>query len=295
VTGVQTCALPISDESAQLDAFGTVLDALAGQPVTLRTFDIGGDKFASSLTLPEELNPMLGLRAVRLAMSRPELFLEQLRAMVRAAARGPVRVMVPMIATVGELRWVRARLAEACDQVRAAGHPVPEALPLGVMIEVPGAALLADHFARESAFMSIGTNDLIQYTLAVDRSSRSLAHLASPFDPAVLRLIDGVVRAGARHACPVSVCGAMAAEPLPALLLLGLGVRDFSMAVFDIPEMREVFRRVSAVEARAVATAALELDDADTIEERVRAAFAPRLHDLLDAELDAPAPREGAS
>ncbi len=283
------------DESAQLDAFGTVLDALAGQPVTLRTFDIGGDKFASSLTLPEELNPMLGLRAVRLAMSRPELFLEQLRAMVRAAARGPVRVMVPMIATVGELRWVRARLAEACDQVRAAGHPVPEALPLGVMIEVPGAALLADHFARESAFMSIGTNDLIQYTLAVDRSSRSLAHLASPFDPAVLRLIDGVVRAGARHACPVSVCGAMAAEPLPALLLLGLGVRDFSMAVFDIPEMREVFRRVSAVEARAVATAALELDDADTIEERVRAAFAPRLHDLLDAELDAPAPREGAS
>jgi phosphotransferase system enzyme I (PtsI) len=283
------------DESAQLDAFGTVLDALVDQPVTLRTFDIGGDKFASSLTLPEELNPMLGLRAVRLAMSRPELFLEQLRAMVRAAARGPVRVMVPMIATVAELRWVRARLEEASDQVRAAGHPTPESLPLGVMIEVPGAALLADHFAREAAFMSIGTNDLIQYTLAVDRSSRRLAHLASSFDPAVLRLIDGVVRAGARHGCPVSVCGAMAAEPLPALLLLGLGVRDFSMAVFDIPEMREVFRRVSAAEARAVATVALELDDAAAIEERVRAAFAARLHDLLDAELDDPASIEGAS
>jgi phosphotransferase system enzyme I (PtsI) len=284
----------LPDEAAQLAAFRSAIEgvrpadasvATSSPPITLRTFDIGGDKFASSLTLPDELNPMLGLRAVRLAMSRADLFLEHLRAMVRATAHGSVRIMVPMVTTIEELRWARAQLQEAVRQVVEQGCDVAAEIPLGVMIEVPGAALLADHFAREAAFMSIGTNDLIQYTLAVDRSSRRLAHLASPFDPSIARLIDGVVRAGARHGCPVSVCGAMAGDPLGALLLLGLGVREFSMAISDIPELREVFRRVSTDEARELALRALELDSARAVEALFVDAFSERLHDLLESDL----------
>ena len=269
-------------EEEQLVAFRAVLEAMpADAPVVLRTFDIGGDKFASTFKMPIELNPMLGLRAVRLALLRPEVFLEHLRAMVRASAFGDVRIMVPMVSSVGELKWVRQMLDKAIEQVRSSGGRVAEHIPLGVMIEVPSAAVLADHFARHAEFMSIGTNDLIQYTLAVDRSSRRLAYLASPFDPSILRLIERVVSAGARFDCPVSVCGAMAGDPLSALLLLGLGVREFSMEVSAIPEIRETFRRVTLEEAERVAERALELDSADDIERVVAEAFAIRLHDLI--------------
>lgn len=273
---------PTEDE--QLAAFRDVLGAMERLPVVLRTFDIGGDKFVSTFKLPPELNPMLGLRAVRLAMTRPEVFLEHLRAMVRAAAFGDVRLMVPMVSALDELRWARKMLETACQQLRDRGEIVPEHLPLGVMIEVPAAAVLADHFAREAAFMSIGTNDLIQYTLAVDRSSRRLAHLASPFNPATIRLIDRVVRAGERYQCPVSVCGAMAGDPLAAVLLLGLGVREFSMEVSAIPEIRETFRRVSVEEAQRVAERALDLSSADEVDRLVVETFAPRLHDILAGE-----------
>jgi phosphotransferase system enzyme I (PtsI) len=269
-------------EEEQLVAFRAVLEAMpADAPVVLRTFDIGGDKFASTFKMPIELNPMLGLRAVRLALLRPEVFLEHLRAMVRASAFGDVRIMVPMVSSVGELKWVRQMLDKAIEQVKSSGGRVAEHIPLGVMIEVPSAAVLADHFARHAEFMSIGTNDLIQYTLAVDRSSRRLAYLASPFDPSILRLIERVVSAGARFDCPVSVCGAMAGDPLSALLLLGLGVREFSMEVSAIPEIRETFRRVTLEEAERVAERALELDSADDIERVVAEAFAIRLHDLI--------------
>ncbi len=273
---------PTEDE--QLAAFRGVLDAMPDLPVVLRTFDIGGDKFVSTFKLPPELNPMLGLRAVRLAMTRPEVFLEHLRAMIRAAAFGDVRIMVPMVSALDELRWARKMVETACEQLRERGEAVPDSISLGVMIEVPAAAVLADHFAREAAFLSIGTNDLIQYTLAVDRSSRRLAHLASPFNPATLRLIERVVRAGHDYQCPVSVCGAMAGDPLAAVLLLGLGVREFSMEVSAIPEIRETFRRVSVEEAQRIAERALDLSSAGEVDTLVVETFAPRLHDILAGE-----------
>ncbi|MBW2459243.1 MAG: phosphoenolpyruvate--protein phosphotransferase, partial [Deltaproteobacteria bacterium] len=211
-------------EEEQLAAFGKVIERMEGLPVTLRIFDIGGDKFITTFRLPHELNPMLGLRAVRLALAERDLLLEQLRAMVRASALGPVRILVPLVATLEELAAVKEALAEARADVAARGEPMAEHIPLGVMIEVPSAALIADRFAVEADFLSIGTNDLVQYTLAIDRSNRALAYLASPYEPAVLRLIDGVIRAGRDHDCPVSLCGEMASSPLGALLLVGFGL-----------------------------------------------------------------------
>lgn len=275
-------ALPTEDE--QLSIFKSALTAMRGRPLTLRTFDLGGDKFTSTFRLPHELNPMLGLRAVRLALTRPEVFREHLRAMVRASAFGDVRIMVPMVAGLSELRKVRDMLERAMDEVRAAGEPVADTIPLGVMIEVPSAAVLADQFAREAAFMSIGTNDLVQYTLAVDRASRRLAYLASPFDPAIVRLIHNVVRAGAEHECPVSVCGAMAADPLAVILLMGLGIRELSMEPGAIAEIREVIRRTGYEEAREIAMTALNLSTADDVEHSIAEVFAPRLYDILSGE-----------
>ncbi|HTJ82009.1 MAG TPA: phosphoenolpyruvate--protein phosphotransferase [Polyangiaceae bacterium] len=281
---------PTEDE--QTAAFKAVVDAMPASPIILRTFDVGGDKFATTFKLPVELNPMLGLRAVRLAVSRPEVFLEHLRAMVRAASYvaalgegGEVRVMIPMVSTIGELRWARQMLDRAIAQLCERGEAPPPHIPLGVMIEVPAAALLAEHFAREAEFLSIGTNDLIQYSLAVDRASRRLAHLASPFDPSIARLISNVVQAGDRHGRSVSVCGAMAGDPLTALLLLGLGVREFSMEVAALAEIRETFRRASVAEAEDVAARALEVGTADEVESLLVEAFGTRLADILSGEV----------
>ncbi len=188
------------------------------------------------------------------------------------------------MAGLTELRKVRVLLERAIDEVRAAGHATADSIPMGVMIEVPSAALLADQFAREAAFMSIGTNDLVQYTLAVDRASRRLAYLASPFDPSIARLVHNVVRAGQEHGCPVSVCGAMAADPLGALLLMGLGVRELSMEPGALAEVREVIRRSTYEEAHGVALRALDCATADEVELALAEAFAPRLYDILSGE-----------
>jgi phosphotransferase system enzyme I (PtsI) len=273
---------PTEDE--QYEIFRAVVEATRPMPVTLRTFDIGGDKFASTFKVPPEMNPMLGLRAVRLALSRPDVFLEHLRAMVRASAHGEVKIMVPMVASLVELREVRALLGRARQEVLARGQACADDIPLGVMIEVPAAAVTVDLFAQEAAFLSLGTNDLIQYALAVDRTSRSLAYLASPFHPAILRMIAGVLRAGEEWERPVSICGAMASDPLAAIVLLGLGVRDFSMEAAAIPEIKETLRRVRLAEAVAVAAEVMRLRTAEEIEHAVAAAFAPRLYDLLAGE-----------
>jgi phosphotransferase system enzyme I (PtsI) len=270
---------PTEDE--QYEIFRAVVEASRPKPVTLRTFDIGGDKFASTFKVPPEMNPMLGLRAVRLALSRRDVFLEHLRAMVRASAHGDVKIMVPMVASLVELREVRALLARAQAEVRERGQRCADVIPLGVMIEVPAAAVLVDLFAQEAAFLSLGTNDLIQYALAVDRTSRSLAYLASGFDPSILRLIAGVIRAGEEWDCPVSICGAMASDPLAAILLLGLGIRDFSMEAAAIPEIKEALRRVTLAEAEGIAAEAMRLRTAEDVEHAVAAAFAPRIEDLL--------------
>jgi phosphotransferase system enzyme I (PtsI) len=244
-------------EDEQYETYRRVLEAVAPLPVTLRTFDIGGDKFVSSMQVPSDMNPALGLRAVRLALARKDIFLEQLRAMVRASAHGSLRVMIPMIASMGELTQVKALLAQAVAEVDARGLPRAPKLPLGIMVEVPAAAIMADRFAPAAEFLSIGTNDLVQYALAVDRSSPELAYLASFFDPAILRLIEGVVAAGAKHQRPVIVCGAMASDPLAAVLLLGMGIRELSLEASSITDVRSAVESVTIAEARAAAEEAM--------------------------------------
>lgn len=268
-------------EDEQYEVYRAIVEAVSPQPVTLRTFDIGGDKFASTFQMPSEMNPALGLRAVRLALKQPEVFLTQLRAMVRASAHGDVRIMIPMVASVHEMREVKRLVAQAIEQVKARGCAFEEHIPLGMMIEVPAAAVMADVFAREAEFFSIGTNDLVQYALAIDRASQSLAALASPFDPSILRLIKFVTDAGKRHDRPVSLCGAMASDPLAACLLVGLGLRDLSMEAAAIPEIKEAIRRLTVAECEAVAEQALACDSADAVEEVLAREIAPRVIDLL--------------
>jgi phosphotransferase system enzyme I (PtsI) len=278
--------MPTEDE--QYELYRAVVEAVAPRPVTLRTFDIGGDKFASSFQLPAEMNPALGLRAVRLALSRPDVFLTHLRAMVRASSHGDLRIMVPMVSSVQELREVRSLLRRAMHEVDAAGHPYAEHIPLGIMIEVPSAVVMADVLAREAEFFSIGTNDLIQYTLAIDRGNRSLAPLASPFHPAIIRMIRQVTVAAAAHDVPVALCGAMASDPLGAVLLVGLGLRELSMEAAAVPEIKEAIRRVSTADCERAAQAALTLDTADAVEELIAGTFAPILFDLLTGSAEDP-------
>jgi phosphotransferase system enzyme I (PtsI) len=272
----------LPDEEEQYATYRRVVERMAPLPVTLRTFDIGGDKFVSTFQLPREMNPALGLRAVRLGLERPEVFKTQLRAMVRASAHGEVQIMVPMVASIAEMHAVRELLAEAIEEVERAGHAHAEDIPLGCMIEVPAAAILASEFGRVSAFMSIGTNDLVQYALAVDRTSRELARLASYFDPAVVRLIDGVIQAGAARQRPVSLCGAMASDPLAAILLVGMGLRSLSMEASAIPEVKAALARVTLEEAKEAVVTAFTAITAQELEEGLAERFAPRLADLLD-------------
>ncbi len=282
---IDRTTMPTEDE--QYELYRAVVEAVSPRPVTLRTFDIGGDKFASSFQLPAEMNPALGLRAVRLALSRPDVFLTQLRAMVRASAHGELRIMVPMVASVQELREVRKLVGRAMQEVDAAGHSRAKHIPLGIMIEVPSAVVMADVLAREAEFFSVGTNDLIQYTLAIDRGNRSLAPLASPFHPAILRMIRQVARAASPHGVPVALCGAMASDPLAAVLLVGLGLRELSMEAAAIPEIKEALRRVTTADCERAAEAALALDTADAVEELVAGTFAPGLFDLLTGTAEA--------
>ncbi len=272
------------DEDEQYETYRRVVEVMSPLPVTLRTFDIGGDKFVSSFTMPREMNPALGLRAVRLGLSQPALFKTQLRAMVRASAHGAVRIMVPMVSNISELRAVRALLAESVMEVDRAGHAHADYIPLGCMVEVPSAAILADEFAREAEFLSIGTNDLVQYALAVDRTSRELARLASYFDPAIIRLIKGVIQAGGFRQRPVSVCGAMASDALAAILLVGMGLRNLSMEASAIPEVKAALARVTLEEARDAAATAFEATTATELEQTLAERFAPRLADVLDPD-----------
>jgi len=264
-------------EDEQYETYRRVVEVLAPLPVTLRTFDIGGDKFASVFQVPSEMNPALGLRAVRLGLARPEIFLTQLRAMVRASAHGLLRIMVPMIASMGEWRQVKALFAQAVSEVDGAGYVRSAHIPLGMMVEVPSAAVMAEEFACETEFMSIGTNDLVQYTLAVDRSSPELAYLASFYDPAILRLVRMVIQAGKNHSRPVLVCGAMASDPLAAILLVGMGLRELSMEAAAIPEIREAVGSVTVAEAEEIAHSCFLAETARDIERILHERFAERL------------------
>jgi phosphotransferase system enzyme I (PtsI) len=272
---------PPSEEDQYL-VYRRVLEAVSPRPVTLRTFDIGGDKFVSAFQVPPDMNPALGLRAVRLGLARPELFGAQLRAMVRASAHGRLGIMIPMVASISELRSVRELLVRAIAEVDRCGQPRAAEVPLGVMVEVPSAAIMANELAREAEFLSIGTNDLVQYALAVDRGSPGLAYLATPFDPAILRLIRAVVVAGLAEAREVSVCGAMASDAVAAVLLTGLGVRVLSLESAAIPTVKAAIGRFTLAEAREVAERALAVATASEVDALLQSMLAVRLGDLIE-------------
>ncbi|MBL8683232.1 MAG: phosphoenolpyruvate--protein phosphotransferase [Myxococcales bacterium] len=269
-------------EEEQTEVYTAVVQAMGGRPVTLRTFDIGGDKFSTAFRLPREMNPALGLRAVRLALREREVFRAQLRAMLRASTAGPVRIMIPMIATVAELRAARAELDAARGELEARGTRVPD-VPLGIMIETPSAVFVADLLAKESAFFSIGTNDLVQYALAIDRGNEHVAYLARPLDPAILRAISQAAAAAKHAGIPCALCGAMASDLLFAPLLVGLGVGELSVDPHAVPSVKAALGRVSLREARDVASRALVLATADEVEQLVRESFTHKLSDLLSA------------
>lgn len=267
--------LPSMEEQYQV--FRTVVETVAPQPVTLRTFDIGGDKYVSTFKLPEELNPALGLRAVRLGLRMPEVLKNQLKAMLRAALHGDVRIMFPMISGVGELRACVKLLHEAAAELEQAGIDHVPRPPVGCMIEVPSAVMTADLLAKEADFFSIGTNDLIQYTLAIDRASEHVAHLYHPLHPAVLRSIDAVVRAAKAAQIPVGTCGAMAEEAFNALVLIGLGLDFLSTTPLAIPHVKNVIRSGRADVARDVVNELLGLATAEEVEVFVADAFSQNL------------------
>ena len=240
--------LPSEDE--QFAVLAELIKAMGGRTLTIRTLDVGGDKLARSLAIHPGPNPALGLRAVRLCLSRPELLRTQLTAILRASALGPVRILIPMVCSADEIATVRGMVADIADQLRRQLIPVAAPLPpVGIMIEIPGAALNADALAWRSDFFSIGTNDLTQYTLAIDRTDEAVAHLYNPLHPAVLRLIQFSAQAAMRARIPVAVCGEMAGDPRYTALLLGLGIRDLSMSASNIPVVKRRIRDLDIIEA----------------------------------------------
>ncbi len=267
-------------EDQQFQAYAAVIRALGGRPIVIRTLDLGADKLGRYReSVYVESNPFLGLRSLRLSLRDPGLFRPQLRAVLRASTLGDVRILFPLLTTLGELREARAIVRDVAAELVAEGHAVRKNLPVGIMVEVPAAALMADHLAKEVDFFSIGTNDLIQYTLAVDRTNETVAELYSAADPSVLRLIAMVVEAARVHGIEVTVCGKMGGEPLYTMLLLGLGLRQLSMPPHQLPEVRRVIRGVRMETARAVAAEALRLDTAAAVTALLESALRQALPD----------------
>jgi phosphotransferase system enzyme I (PtsI) len=273
------------DEEEQYRAYTKVVSAFDNHPVVIRTFDMGGDKLPVG-GYPTEANPFLGWRAIRMCLDEAELFKTQLRALLRAAMHGDVRIMLPLIVTVDEVRQARRLLEEAASELDARGVEYRHDLPLGIMVETPAAAVAADTLAHDVAFFSIGTNDLVQYTLAVDRGNANLASRFTPLHPAVLRLIRRIVEVGGHHGLEVSVCGEMASQPLMAFALIGLGVRQLSVAARSVPLVKRIVRGVSARVATDAADAALATQTAHEAESALRSR-------LLSAFGDAPFLRDG--
>jgi phosphotransferase system enzyme I (PtsI) len=236
-------------------------------PVIIRTLDLGGDKFLSQFEMPHEMEPFLGWRAIRFCLARPDVFKLQLRAILRASVYGNLKLMYPMISGIEELRQANKILAEVKDELRKKGTPFNDKIEVGAMIEVPSAAMTADILAREANFFSIGTNDLIQYALAVERANEKVAYLYEPAHPAVLRLIKTIIDSAHKAKIRVGMCGEMAGEPSFSLILLGLGLDEFSMPPQVIPELKYIIRSVSMKDAQEIAQVALTLSTGKEVEE----------------------------
>ena len=258
----------LSDANGHLQAYKEVLTKTQGLPVTIRTFDLGGDKLLHRDQVPRSRS--LGLRAIRLSLQDVDAFKEQLRGILMAAAHGPVRLLLPLITQVGELRTVRALLSSVREELEAQGADAP-AVPVGVMIETPASVWIADALAQEADFLAVGTNDLISFTLVVDRADEAVSHLYRPCHPAVLRALSSVCSAAQAAQKPISVCGEMAAEPFHAPLLIGLGLRTLSMTPQSIPVVKRMVRRLSAEGCAQFALEALQASTADEVEEALAA------------------------
>ncbi|QJA06123.1 phosphoenolpyruvate--protein phosphotransferase [Thermosulfurimonas marina] len=267
----------LPSEDLLFETYRRVVEALAPHPVTIRTLDIGGDKFASVLSLPEEINPALGLRAIRLCLKEEGLFRTQLRAILRASAYGKVKIMFPMISGVTEFLRARNLVGEIQQELAEEGIPFDPDLKIGAMIEVPSAVAVADLLAQEADFFSIGTNDLIQYTLAIDRGNQEVAELYEPLHPAVLRFIRQTVEAGHRAGIPVALCGEMAGELLYVPVLVGLGLDELSMNPQSLPEIKLFLRELSYEECREAVEELLKLTCQDEVKEALSARFGPMI------------------
>ncbi|PLT45218.1 phosphoenolpyruvate--protein phosphotransferase [Paenibacillus sp. FSL W8-1187] len=261
-------SLPTEEE--QFSVYRHVLEKMQGKRVVIRTLDIGGDKELPYLDLPKESNPFLGRRAIRLCLAEEELLRVQLRALLRASAYGRLAIMFPMIAVASELRDAKRILAEERAKLERDGVAVSSGIEVGLMIEIPAAALNADALAREADFFSIGTNDLIQYTMAADRMNESVAYLYQPHHPSILRLVEMVIRASERHGRWTGMCGEMAGDPDAIPLLLGLGLHEFSMSASTVLSAREQISRLSRADCAELARQALELESQDEVLKLVR-------------------------
>jgi phosphotransferase system enzyme I (PtsI) len=255
----------LPSEEEQFHAYRQVAAALKPHAVVIRTFDLGGDKFLSHLQVPTEMNPFLGWRAIRFCLQERDIFRNQLRAILRASAEGNVKMMYPMISGLDELNQANALVEEYKAELRKEGVPFDEHMEIGAMIEIPSAALIADSLAKRLKFFSIGTNDLIQYSLAVDRMNEKIAHLYEPTHPAIVQLIKTSVDAARRHKIWVSVCGEMAGDPVLTPLLLGLGVDELSSAPPLVPQVKFMVRRLKIPEAQALAEFALNCESGSEI------------------------------
>lgn len=247
-------------------AYREVVEAMQGRPVVIRTLDLGADKMGSRPLSEPEPNPFLGLRSIRLSLKSPELFRPQLRALLRAAVHGDVRVMFPLVTTLSELRQAKLLLNTIAEDLSEEGIPHRSDIPIGMMVEVPATVLMLDRFVKEVDFLSIGTNDLVQYTLAVDRSNECVADLYQSSDPAVLRLIRRCVEVAGEANVPLSICGEMSSTPARSLLLVGLGVRSLSVSPNALPKLKKAIRSVSLAQCEEIATRAMTLEAARDID-----------------------------
>jgi phosphotransferase system enzyme I (PtsI) len=264
-------------EEEQLSAYTSVLGALGGRSVTIRTLDLGGDKVMPGFKQAEDSNPLLGWRGIRFCLARPEIFRTQLRALLRASVHGSLRIMFPLISGPGELDRISEILAEVKTELAREGLPFREDVPVGIMIEVPSAAVTSDILAARAEFFSIGTNDLIQYTLAVDRGNEKVACLYEPFHPGVLRLIRMTIENAHARGIPVGMCGELAGDPLATVVLLGLGLDSFSMGPISIPLIKRIVRSVGIMEAEAFVRSLMPMGSGAEIESAVRRWMEDRL------------------
>ncbi|WP_205181508.1 phosphoenolpyruvate--protein phosphotransferase [Priestia taiwanensis] len=257
-------------EEEQFEAYKAVLEGLSGKPVVVRTLDIGGDKELSYLHLPKEMNPFLGYRAIRMCLDQQDIFRTQLRALLRASVYGDLKIMFPMIATLDEFRAAKAVLEEEKAKLVAEGTQVSDSIEVGMMVEIPASAVIADLFAKEVDFFSIGTNDLIQYTMAADRMNEQVSYLYQPYNPAILRLVKMVIDAANKEGKWAGMCGEMAGDELAIPLLLGLGLHEFSMSATSILPARTQIAKLSKVEMEELAAKALNMSTAEEVVELVK-------------------------